>query len=189
MCTVLETGRCEIDTEELLKRIQELLDGKKAIDVEVIDVRKKSTLTDWVIVASGMSRPHVKALYEEVLVQLKHEGVPCYRHNGEVDGGWLVLDYFHVVLHLFTAEVREFYKLEDLWKERLAADREEAVPAAQHSDATDDEDESGTEQSDSKPKSKKKSSRPSSRKVFEGVSKRVREGASAKRGASRKSKS
>lgn len=176
--------RCEIDTEALLRRIQELLDEKKAMDVVVIDVRGKSTVTDWIIVGSGMSRPHVKALYEEVLVRLKHEGTPCYRNNGEVDGGWLVLDYFHVVLHLFTSEVREFYNLEDLWKKRIASAADEAF-AIEYQVGADDtgKEEQQPEASGQAPgaKRKKKSSRPSSRQVFEGVAKRVKQGTQSKK--------
>ena len=117
-CTDRNKRRCEIETEVLIARIKQILEDKKASDLVVLDVRERSTVTDWIIVASGMSKPHIKALYDDVLVQLKHEGTPCYRHNGEVDGGWVVLDYVHVVVHLFTSEVREFYQIEDLWKGR-----------------------------------------------------------------------
>lgn len=108
-------GRCEIEAEALVERIQQILDDKKATDIRVLDVAGRSTVTDWIVVASGMSKPHVKALYEEVLVRLKHEGQPCYRHAGDVEGGWLILDYVSVVVHVFLPEVRAYYDLETLW--------------------------------------------------------------------------
>ena len=100
----------------MTERIQKILDDKKAVDIQILDVQGRSTVTDWIVVASGLSKPHIKALYEEVLVVLKHEGVPCYRHDGDEEGGWLVLDYVGVVVHLFVPEVRAFYQIEDLWK-------------------------------------------------------------------------
>jgi len=72
-----------------------------------------------------MSAPHIRALYEEVQHQLKQEGVPCYRRSGETEGGWMILDYVNVVVHLFVPDVREFYALETLWDD-VAAMREQA---------------------------------------------------------------
>lgn len=92
-----------------------MLDGKKAENITTLDVRGRSTITDFVMLASGMSKPHIRALYEDVQQSLKHEGVPCYRRSGEVEGGWMVLDYVSVVVHLFEPEMREYYDLETLW--------------------------------------------------------------------------
>ncbi len=103
--------------------MKKILEDKKATEIEVIDVQGRSTLTDWIVVASGMSKPHIKALYEDVLVRLKQEDQPCYRHSGEVDGGWMILDYSSVVLHVFLPEIRAFYNIEDLWKETVAGKR------------------------------------------------------------------
>jgi len=174
------SGRCEIETAALLGRIQQLLEDKKAMDLVVLDVRERSTVTDWIIVASGMSKPHVKALYEELLVRLKHEGVPCYRHNGEVEGGWLVLDYFHIVVHLFLPDVRAFYQIEDLWRQETPLDALPSAPAVGDAVAgvpAEDTVERPARQrvaaAKAPAKRKATSSRPSARKVFEGVSKRV----------------
>ncbi len=182
--------RCAIETEALIKRIETILEDKKATDLVVLDVRDRSTVTDWIVVASGMSKPHIKALYDDVLVHLKHEGVPCYRHNGEVDGGWVVLDYVHVVVHLFTAEIREFYQIEDLWKGPFPAEDAEAPVMAPQAVAENDEVEMEPEPAAAKKKTpaarKKQSSRPSSKKVFENVAARVKQSSVAKRKSSRK---
>ena len=113
-----------IDAETLVERIRVILDDKKAQDITIIDVRGTSTVTDYTIIASGMSTPHIRALYEEVQHRLKQEGIACYRRSGETDGGWMVLDYVNVVIHLFVPEVREFYALERLWDD-VAALREQ----------------------------------------------------------------
>lgn len=70
-----------------------------------------------------MSAPHIRALYEDVYVQLKKDGVSCYRRSGDMDGGWMVLDYVNVVVHLFLPDVRAYYGLEQLWQD-VAAMRE-----------------------------------------------------------------
>jgi ribosome-associated protein len=79
------------------------------------DVREESAITDYYIVASGMSGPHVKALYGAVLHQLKQDHIPCYRRSGVADAGWMVLDYVDVIIHIFLPEAREFYDIESLW--------------------------------------------------------------------------
>ncbi len=148
------------------------------MDLVVLDVRNRSTVTDWIVVASGMSKPHIKALYEDVLVRLKHEGTPCYRHNGEVEGGWVVLDYVDVVVHIFTAEARDYYQVEDLWKADGPTSRkleQQATVGADDSEELEPETAAGeSDKTASKTSRKKQSSRPSSRKVFESVSARVK---------------
>jgi ribosome-associated protein len=113
-----------IDAKALTERIRVILDDKKAQDITIVDVRGTSTVTDFTIIASGMSTPHIRALYEEVQHQLKQEGIPCYRRSGETEGGWMVLDYVNVIVHLFVPDVREFYALETLWDD-VAAMREQ----------------------------------------------------------------
>jgi len=113
-----------IEAKALAERIRVILDEKKAQEITIIDVRGTSTVTDFTIIASGMSPPHIRALYEEVQHQLKQEGVACYRRSGETEGGWMVLDYVNVIVHLFVPDVRAFYALETLWDD-VAAMREQ----------------------------------------------------------------
>lgn len=72
-------------------------------------------VTDYYLVASGSSAPHLKALVNEVLQELKHMGVPCYRKSGVPEAGWLVLDYLDVIIHVFLPETRRYYAVEELW--------------------------------------------------------------------------
>jgi ribosome-associated protein len=105
----------------LTKRIHAILDEKKADHITVLDVRGISTVTDFTIIASGMSPPHIRSLYDDLQHQLKQEGVACYRRSGETEGGWMVLDYVGVIVHLFLPETRAYYALETLWDDVAAA--------------------------------------------------------------------
>ena len=101
-----------------------LLDDKKAIDPVVLDVREVSSVTDYYIIVTGSSPPHIRALAEELAVTLKHRGSPVYRQSGDPESGWVVLDYVDVVVHIFDPEMRAYYALERLWADA------EAVPEA-----------------------------------------------------------
>ncbi len=81
----------------------------------VLNVRGVSTVTDYTIIATGMSSPHIRALYDEVQHRLKQEEIPCYRRSGDPESGWMVLDYVSVIVHLFLPETRAYYALETLW--------------------------------------------------------------------------
>ena len=96
-------------------RAQELLEGKKAEDILLLDVRKKSGVTDYFLLASGTSTPHLKALADEVQYTLKHEGIQCFHRSGDPDSGWIVLDYLDLIIHILSTKARSYYSLEDLW--------------------------------------------------------------------------
>lgn len=90
-----------------------------------MDVRKRSSVTDYYVLATGTSAPHLKALYNGVEVALKEKGVLCYRKAGVPEGGWMVLDFVDVIVHIFTKEAREYYALEALWGKGGAEPAEE----------------------------------------------------------------
>ena len=94
----------------------------------LLDVKDLSSVTDFYLICSGTSGPHIKALAEEVDVALKHEGAPCFKKSGTPDSGWMVIDYVDVVIHVFSAEMRDYYDLERLWKDAVRLDEPE--PAA-----------------------------------------------------------
>ena len=104
-----------MDDKHISQHIHAAADDKKAFDVVELDVHKLSSVTDRVIIASGSSAPHLKALQQEICVRLKHEGNPVHRVSGTPESGWVVLDFIGVVVHLFTREVRQYYALEELW--------------------------------------------------------------------------
>ena len=91
------------------------LDAKKAHDIRIFDVRGLSSVTDFYIVATGTSAPHLKALIVETQHQLKTLGVSSYRTSGEPDSGWVVVDFVHAVVHVFSTEARAYYAIERLW--------------------------------------------------------------------------
>jgi len=99
----------------LTTRIREILEDRKAQDIAILDVRNCSTITDYYVIASGMSSPHLKGMFGDLQHQLKQDGVPCYRRSGVPEAGWMVLDYVDVIIHMFLPEAREFYAIESLW--------------------------------------------------------------------------
>lgn len=82
-----------------------------------MDVTALSNVTDYYVMVTGTSAPHVKAMSEEVQASLKKQGVTCYRKSGTAESQWIVLDYVDVVLHVFSGETRAYYALEALWSD------------------------------------------------------------------------
>jgi ribosome-associated protein len=91
-----------------------------AQDIRVLDVRGISTITDFCVVASGTSSPHLKALLAEVQRCMKERGVMSYRKSGLPESGWVVLDFVYAVIHIFSPEARAYYAIERLWQEAPA---------------------------------------------------------------------
>jgi len=89
--------------------------GKKTIDLVVLDVRNLTSLADVFIICSGRSNRQVSAIAEHIQLDLKKQGIKPLRVEGKKEGHWVVLDYGHVIIHVFFEPVREFYDLEGLW--------------------------------------------------------------------------
>lgn len=91
-------------------------DETQAVDIRVLDLRGLSSLTDFMIICSGLSQPHLKAVLRDVsdTLLVDHDVSPTYT-DGQSDSQWVVLDYVDVMLHVMHEESREFYALEDLW--------------------------------------------------------------------------
>jgi ribosome-associated protein len=116
--------------QELLGAIVGYAEDKKAIDVVELDLRGVLGYTDWFLVCSGNTGRQAKAIHDGILEGLKreHDTIPR-RVEGSAQAGWILMDYLDVVVHIFTPETREFYRLEQLWGEVPAhavgdADRE-----------------------------------------------------------------
>ena len=105
-----------MDSKKLALLCRELADNKKAEDILVLDVRKLSSVTDYFVIASGTSQPHLRAIVEEIHGRLRdeHDLRPA-RTEGGSSGSWVVLDYFDVIVHVMHAETRARYDLEGLW--------------------------------------------------------------------------
>ncbi|MCF7837453.1 MAG: ribosome silencing factor [Candidatus Marinimicrobia bacterium] len=109
-----------LTAEQLAQQAAQACAEKKALEPLTLDVRGRSPVTDFLVLATGNSPPHLKALATEVERTLKDIGWPVYRRSGNPDSGWLVLDFIDVVVHLFLPEPRAFYDLEHLWKDGSA---------------------------------------------------------------------
>jgi ribosome-associated protein len=117
--------RAEPTPKELAAQIVDALDADKADDIKLIDLEGKSTIADYMIVATGTSQRHLAAMGEKLVHKLKTEyGMEPLR-EGQGDTGWNLIDTGPVIVHLFRAETRSFYDLEKLWSvappERRAA--------------------------------------------------------------------
>jgi len=105
-----------MDSKKLALLCRTLADNKKAEDILVLDVGKISSITDYFVIASGSSEPHLRAIAEEITETLKTEyNVSPRAQDGTLQTGWLVLDFFDVIVHVMRSEVRKRYDLESLW--------------------------------------------------------------------------
>ena len=99
--------KTDMTSEELSQQLSQALADTKAIDVKTYDVRGKSGIADFFVVATGAAAPHLKALVKAL--------PKAYRVSGDPESGWIVADYFDVVVHVFSPEARAYYALEKLW--------------------------------------------------------------------------
>jgi ribosome-associated protein len=105
-----------MEAEAEVKTIVRALEDCKAVDVKVYDVRGKSSLADFFIVATGSAAPHLKALVADAQGAMRDAGVKTRRMTGDPECGWIVADFIDVVLHVFSPEARAYYAIEKLWK-------------------------------------------------------------------------
>lgn len=101
---------------EISEKCKAALDSKKGLDIEIIDTRKTSMLADYIVIATGTSNTHVKALADEVEFLLKESGIIPHHLEGRRSNSWLLIDYSNVIVNVFSQEARNFYNLEELLK-------------------------------------------------------------------------
>lgn len=105
-----------MDSRKLALLCRELADNRKAEDIVILDVRKLSSITDYFVIASAMSEPHLRAIVDEITDKLKQDhDLRPKAVDGKLPAAWLVLDYFDVIVHVMRTDARERYDLEGLW--------------------------------------------------------------------------
>lgn len=108
-------GKTLEQSEQLRLAVLNALEEMKARDVLALDVRDKTSITDWFVIVSGTSSRHVKSLADEVVKAAKALNLPPLGVEGEREGEWVVVDLADVVVHVMQPRTREFYALEKLW--------------------------------------------------------------------------
>ena len=107
-----------------LKRIiLNTLDSNKALDIVSIDLANKSSIADYMIIASGTSSRHIQALSEQVLEKFKSSGVKNCKIEGKESNDWKLIDGIDVIVHIFNPEKRKFYELEKMWSELIPKEK------------------------------------------------------------------
>ena len=102
--------------EVLLKSVK-FLDDKKAENIAILDLREVANISDYFVVATAANVPHLKSLSDGLQRLFKNEQYEGYRAAGTGDSGWVIVDYYGVMVHVFSAELRGLYDLEKLWKD------------------------------------------------------------------------
>lgn len=105
-----------MDSRKLAVLCRELADNKKAEDIVILDVRELSSVTDYFVIASGTSEPHLRAILDEITDKIRDDyDLRPRAIDGTLQAAWVVLDFFDVIVHLMRQDVRERFDLETLW--------------------------------------------------------------------------
>lgn len=106
-----------LEALEIAHRAVEAASDKQAVDIVLLDIRNVCSFADYFVICSGESDRHLSTIYDEVEHALKQAGVRPHHREGNLDSGWLVIDYGDVVVHIFSPLEREYYQLEELWSQ------------------------------------------------------------------------
>ena len=116
--------------DELVKVAVAALEDVKAQDIQIIDVRDKQSITDYMIIATGTSNRQINAMLDKVREEVKKQGAKPLGEEGKGDSDWVLLDLDIAIVHMMTASARQFYDLERLW---AGAEQSRAADAKHHS--------------------------------------------------------
>tara|TARA_Y100000591_G_C21747361_1_gene652735 strand:+ start:61 stop:411 length:351 start_codon:yes stop_codon:yes gene_type:complete len=108
---------------DLKNKIIQKLDSNKALDIISIDLDGKSSIADYMIIASGTSSRHIQSLSEQVCEELKNNGIINCKIEGKDSADWKLVDGIDLVVHIFNPEKRKFYELEKMWSELIPKER------------------------------------------------------------------
>ena len=104
-----------MQTKELLKMVENVLNERKGQNITILDVIGKTSVTDYMVLATSTSERHAKALSDYVVEKVKENGFTPLGIEGQQGSDWVLVDLGDVILHIMTAQAREFYQLEKLW--------------------------------------------------------------------------
>jgi len=108
---------------DLKSIILDTLDSNKALDIISIDLKNKSSMADYMIIASGTSSRHIQALSEQVLEKLKTNGIKNSKIEGKESLDWKLVDGIDLIVHIFNPEKRKFYELEKIWSQLIPKEK------------------------------------------------------------------
>ena len=111
------------EINQLKNEIENILNDNKAIEIKSINLKNKTSIADFMIVASGNSSKHIQALSEILLDKLKKKGIDKCRLEGQNSNEWKLIDAQDIIIHIFHPEKRKFYDLEKMWSELIPRER------------------------------------------------------------------
>jgi ribosome-associated protein len=114
--------RIDARDQKLLNHIAQIIYDKKGTNIISLDVREVSTLTEYFVIAEGNVERHVAAIARALLDEREAFGISLFCMEGLSNGDWVVLDFGHIIVHLFKPELRELYALERIWNESSIVD-------------------------------------------------------------------
>ena len=109
--------------DQLKKEIENILSDNKALEIKSINLKGKTTIADFMIIASGNSSRHIQALSEILVDELKKKGINNCRLEGRDSNDWKLIDAIDVIVHIFHPEKRKFYNLERMWSELIPVEK------------------------------------------------------------------
>ena len=112
-----ESENQSLEALELARRAVEIASDKQANNIVLLDLRDLCSFTDYFVICAGESARQIGTISDEIEKVLKKDGVLPHHHEGALDSGWLLLDYSDVIVHIFGAAERDYYKLDELWHE------------------------------------------------------------------------
>ncbi len=112
-------------SKELVKIAYKALDDKKANNIKIIDITDISTVGDYLVIADGSNRNQIQAMCDNVEELMAKEHIHIKNREGYSNGGWILLDYYDIIVHIFSEEERSFYGLEHIWRDGTTVELED----------------------------------------------------------------
>lgn len=106
-----------LDSAQLARVAADVASDKKASDVMILDIQEVTTFADYFVICSGNSPRQINAVADAIEEELRNQGAMLLHHEGVADAGWILLDFGDVIVHIFGAKEREYYRLERVWSE------------------------------------------------------------------------